>query len=63
MSLDKAVEHGKEKRKPYHGAKAVDPSCRNHGGCEWCLENRRYSVLKRESAMEQEEDEYERRHN
>ena len=21
---------------PYHGAKAVAKSCRNHGGCEWC---------------------------
>ena len=24
MSLDKAIEHGKEKRKPYRGAKAID---------------------------------------
>ena len=24
MSLDKAIEHGKEHRKPYRGAKAVD---------------------------------------
>ena len=32
MSLDKAIEHGKEHRKPYRGAKAVDKTCRNHGG-------------------------------
>ena len=42
MSLDKAIEHGKEKRKPYRGDKLVDPSCRNHGGCPWCENNRKH---------------------
>ena len=42
MSLDKAIEHGKEKRKPYRGDKLVDPSCRNHGGCPWCERNRKH---------------------
>jgi hypothetical protein len=40
MSLDKAIEHGKEKRKPYRKSKAIDPSCRNHGGCPRCEANR-----------------------
>ena len=40
MSLDKAIEHGKEMRKPYRGSKAFDYTCRNHGTCEWCAENR-----------------------
>lgn len=40
MSLDKAIKHGKEKRKPYRGAKAIACSCRNHGTCEWCKGNR-----------------------
>lgn len=40
MSLDKAIEHGKEKRKPYRKSKAFDYSCRNHGDCPWCLGNR-----------------------
>ena len=40
MSLDKAIKHGKEKRKQYHGAKACDPWCRNHGYCWICRENR-----------------------
>lgn len=40
MSLDKSIEHGKEKRKPYRGAKAIDCTCRNHGSCEWCKRNR-----------------------
>lgn len=42
MSLDKAIEHGKEKRKPYRGSKAFDHTCRNHGGCPWCEENRKH---------------------
>ena len=40
MSLDKAIEHNKEHRKPYRGAKACDKSCRNHGGCYYCKDNR-----------------------
>lgn len=42
MSLDKAIAHGKERRKPYYGSKAIDPTCRNHGGCPWCEENRKH---------------------
>ena len=42
MSLDKAIEHGKEHRKKYRGAKAMDRSCRNHGDCPYCLGNRLY---------------------
>jgi hypothetical protein len=42
MSLDKSIAHGKEHRKPYRGSKAIDPSCRNHGGCPWCEENRKH---------------------
>ena len=42
MSLDKAIEHGKEKRKRYCGAKAIDATCRNHGSDKWCEENRRH---------------------
>lgn len=42
MSLDKAIEHGKEHRKPYYGSKAIDATCRNHGSCPWCEENRKH---------------------
>lgn len=42
MSLDKAIKHGKEHRKPYTGAKAIDRTCRNHQGCPWCEENRKH---------------------
>ena len=54
MSLDKAIAHGKEHRKPYRGAKAIDPTCRNHGGgrkfaCPWCVENRTHKFRDKES--------------
>ena len=42
MSLDKAIKHGKEKRKPYTGAKSIDCTCRNHGSCPWCKKNRTF---------------------
>ena len=51
MPLDKAIEHGKEKRKPYRGSKAIDCSCRNHGTCEWCTSSRLYKNNKRLEAM------------
>jgi hypothetical protein len=47
MSLYKAIKHGKEKRKNYRGSKAVDKSCRNHGGCPACENARQYRTLKR----------------
>lgn len=51
MSLDKAVEHGKEKRKPYkyksNYAKSVNYHCRNHGSCTYCQRNRIYNTRKR----------------
>ena len=37
MSLDKAIEYGKEHRRPYRGGKSFDKDCRNHGACEICL--------------------------
>ena len=53
MSLDKAIEHGKEHRKQYTGAKAIDCTCRNHGCCEWCKSNRLYQQMKQEEASRQ----------
>ena len=47
MSLTKAIEHGKERRKPYRGAKAVDATCRNHGGCPGCRMKREHKDKKR----------------
>lgn len=59
MSLDKAILHGDEHRKPYMGGKAIDPSCRNHGGCAWCEENRKHKYKKKEIDLKQQEEEYE----
>lgn len=50
MSMDKAIEHGKEHRNPYRGAKAVDKTCRNHGGCPYHEGNRRYKYKKAEQS-------------
>ena len=49
--LDKAIKYGKEKRKPYRGSKVIDCTCRNHGSCPWCRENRLYKNKKREQKM------------
>lgn len=46
MSLDKAILHGKEKRKPYRGAKAIDATCRNHGSDDWARNNRQFQQKK-----------------
>ncbi len=52
MSLDKAIKYGKEKRKPYTGAKSVSKHCRNHGLCKWCEGNRTFSNKKRKCKYE-----------
>ena len=46
MGLEKAIEHGKEHRKPFKGAKSVDFQCRNHGDCDYCKCNRLYQYRK-----------------
>lgn len=58
MSLRKAIMYGKEHRKPYRGAKDVDRTCRNHGSCPWCQENRNYKNLKRKDAMNDREEDF-----
>lgn len=42
MSLDKTITHHKEKRQMYRGSKAIDHTCRNHGSCGWCKQNRQH---------------------
>ena len=44
MSLNKSIASGKEHRKPYRKAKAVDKSCRNHGSCPYCSGNRKHAT-------------------
>ena len=58
MSLDKAIEYGKENRRLYTGCKAIDKTCRNHGSCGWCKDNRTYQARKEEAKMEIREKEW-----
>lgn len=59
MSLDKAIEHGKEHRKPYRGSKVIDHTCRNHGSCPWCKENRTHK-FRDKHPIDKKEDEVEK---
>ena len=63
MSLRLAIEHGKEYRKPYRGSKAIDKTCRNHGGCEWCTENRIKKYIVKEKAADMALKEYKEKEN
>jgi hypothetical protein len=56
LSLDKAILHGKEKRREYQGrtSKRFDRSCRNHGNCGYCENNRLFSLLRLRFKSEQE---------
>lgn len=59
MSLDKAIEHGKERRKPYRGSKAIDTTCRNNGSCGWCKENRMHKFRDKHPIEKEDYEEYE----
>lgn len=43
MSFDKEYPNRKDRRKAYpkNSARAVDPSCRSHGGCPACEQARK----------------------
>jgi UDP-N-acetylglucosamine pyrophosphorylase len=60
MSLDKAIEHKKEKRKQYRNSSAFDRSCRNHGSCPYCERNRTFAGKRAamKSNTEEQVDEY-----
>lgn len=49
--LNKAIKHGKEKRKPYRKSKSFDRTCRNHGSCPYCENNRTYQSKKEEDRI------------
>lgn len=46
MSLHKGIKYGKEKRKPFYGAKAVSHACAR-GDCPWCRSNKLHKHMKR----------------
>lgn len=53
MSLVKAIEHGKEHRKPYRGIKASDLSCTDRS-CTYCMNNRLIQTRKIEEKAKDE---------
>lgn len=55
MSMDKAIEHGKEHRKPWRGSaksKNIDHTCRNHGSCDYCKFNRLHTFMKNKAVAD-----------
>ena len=54
MSLEKAIQYGKEKRKPYRKSKAFDATCRNHGDCPYCEGNRTHRNKVRQYSADEE---------
>lgn len=55
MSMDKAIEHGKEHRKPWRGSarsKNFDKTCRNHGSCDCCKFNRLHTFMKNKAVAD-----------
>jgi len=56
MSLDKAIERGKERRKPYYKAGKHDKTCRPHGRCAYCADNRAHKQAKHDQEKPEERD-------
>jgi hypothetical protein len=46
------------RRKPYTKSKRFDRSCRNHGGCPYCLNTRTYNDRRRRRAADAELEEF-----
>ena len=62
MSMDKAIEHGKEHRKPWRGSaksKNIDRTCCNHGSCDYCKFNRLHTFTKNILEAEQKMEDWE----
>ena len=61
MSFDKAIKHGKTKRKQYRDlARRIDKTCRCHGSCEFCQGNRMYRTNKEKDRTDISVKEYEK---
>jgi hypothetical protein len=45
-------------KRPYRRSRAFDSSCRCHGACSWCRENRLYATIWRQVAAEYAEQEF-----
>ncbi len=49
MSFDKKYPNRKDQRKDYRDSKKFDSTCRNHGSCPYCQQNRTFSDKKNRS--------------
>lgn len=47
MALDKAIHHGKERRKPYYRSGRFDRACRPGGTCPYCKAGRQHKHKRR----------------
>lgn len=47
----------KDKKRKLTGAKSIDPGCRNHGICFYCISNRTYKNQKRLLQIKSKENE------
>lgn len=54
MAFDKTYPNRKDRRRQYHGSKAIDASCRPGGDCPHCQGNRHHANRKRLISTEQQ---------
>ena len=54
VSFDKHYPNRKDWRRPYRKAQAVAPSCRPHGECGYCTQNRTHASNKRKQLAEEQ---------
>jgi hypothetical protein len=59
MSLDKAINNGKEYRKQYRDSRRFDHSCRNHGSCSYCEQRRLFNDIKNRTRADDDIYDYE----
>lgn len=54
MSLNKAIFYGKEHRKFHYRSARIDYTCRPHGSCKYCFNNRYHRHRKALEAVKDE---------
>lgn len=56
MSFDNYYPNRKDHRSKYYDSRDVDRTCRSHGSCPWCKDNRLYKRRKMEEDLDYEDD-------
>jgi hypothetical protein len=52
MGFDKSYPNRKDHRRPYHGSKAFDASCRPGGDCPVCRQTKKRKRLKQAARID-----------